>query len=197
MKGEFVPLSYIALAAKATFEHPAELPELVRLDSPAVDVMTDFRSVQPVTVSPDVPIDDALEKMKAAHVRLLLVINDDEEIIGTITAKIIQGSTPIKMVQEKRIPRSDITVETIMTPQPEVTVLNMVNVRNAQVGHIVKTLQQLDRKHILVVEIDSTTKTQRVRGLFSSSQISRQLGVPVTGETPAAQTLAEIQGRLG
>lgn len=197
MKNDYPALSYVSLQTGTTFLHPPDLPELVHLDSPATDVMTDFRFVRPVTVRPETPIDKALEKMKSAGVRLLLVTGDERTIIGIVTSKILLGEAPIKIVREKRVPRSAVTVAMVMVPQPEVPLLDMMSVRNAQVGHVVKTLQQLDRKHILIAEIDPKTKQQRVCGLFSTSQIGRQLGVTVIPETAAAQTLAEIQQQLG
>ncbi len=197
MKNEYPPLSYASLQAGTTFLHPPDLPELVYLDSPATEVMTDFRFVRPVTVRPQTPIDKALEKMKSAGVRLLLVTDEQKNIIGIVTSKILLGEAPIKIVREKRVPRIAVNVAMVMVPQPEVPVLDMVSVRNAQVGHIVKTLQQLDRKHVLIAEIDSKTRQQKVCGLFSTSQIGRQLGVTVIPETAAAQTLAEIQQQLG
>lgn len=197
MKHDFAPLSYVRLEEDTTFLHPPEPPELVHLDSPATEVMTDFRFVRPITVPPYTPIDEALEKMKSAGVRLLLITDKEQRVIGIITSRIILGEQPIQIVRDKRIPRSKIPVDLVMTPRAEVPVLNMVSVRNAQVGHILKTLQQLDRKHLLVVEVDERTKKQRICGLFSSSQIGRQLGVTVVPETAAAQTFAEIQQQLG
>lgn len=197
MKNDYPSLSYVPLQTGTTFRHPPDLPELVHLDSPATDVMTDFRFVRAVTVRPEISIDKALEKMKSAGVRLLLVTDDERKIIGIVTSKILLGEAPIKIVREKRVPRAAVTVAMVMLPQAEVPVLDMISVRNAQVGHIVKTLQQLDRKHILVVETDPKTKQQAICGLFSTSQIGRQLGVTVIPETAAAQTLAEIQQQLG
>lgn len=192
MRRDFAALSHITLKSQTSFERPPELPELVHLDSPATTVMTDFRFVHPVTVAANVAIDDALKKMKTAGVRLLLVTDEADEIIGLITAQDIMGEKPIRVVQETRVQRSEVKVSTIMTPQQEIPVLNMMSVRNAQVGHIIETLRQLERQHILVVEVDDATKTQRVIGMFSTSQISKHLGLDVTEEVPAAHSLAEM-----
>lgn len=197
MKPDFAALSHVSLAPGTPHEHPPELPEIVHLDSPALEVMTDFKFVRPVTIQPQVPIDAALEKMKTAGVRLLLVIDEDRHIIGLITARDIQGERPIKIVQETRVPRSELLVERIMTPQSDIIGLNMVSVRNAQVGHIIETLRQLERQHILVVEIDEGSRQQRVRGMFSTSQIGRQLGVNVTSSVVPAHSLAEIRHEIG
>nr|VFJ59928.1 MAG: CBS domain-containing protein [Candidatus Kentron sp. FW]VFJ66353.1 MAG: CBS domain-containing protein [Candidatus Kentron sp. FW] len=193
----YAAFSCTHLAEGITFVHPPRLPELVRLDSPALDVMTDFQYTQPITVDPSVPIDDALERMRTAGIRLLLVVEEyDDKIMGIITSKILLGEDPIKIAERKRIPRTEITVRMLMMPYDQVPVINLVNVRNAEVGHIVATLRQLDRKHLLVIDTDKTTGKQSVCGLFSTSQIGRQLGVMVIPSMPAAQTLSEIKQKL-
>ena len=192
MADAFATLSHIRLLPGTGFERPPELPRLVHLDSPALEVMTDFRVVHAVTIEPTVSIDDALDNMKTSGVRLLLVTGEKGEIVGVITAKDIQGEKPIKIAQESRIPRSEITVEAVMTPQSSIEVLNLLSVRNAQVGHIVATLQALARQHALVVEVDQETKEQSVRGIFSTSQISKQLGVNAAEVVTRDSTLAEI-----
>ncbi len=192
MAAAFATMSHIRLKPGTRFERPPELPRLVHLDSPAFEVMTDFRVVHAVTIAPEASIDEALEKMKVRGVRLLLVTAEDDTLVGLITAKDIQGEKPVKIAQESRIPRSAITVEAVMTPQNSIEVLNMLSVRNAQVGHIVATLQQLARQHVLVVEVDPGTKQQTVRGIFSTSQISKQLGVNAAEVVARDATLAEI-----
>lgn len=197
MKHEFAALSHIQLQPGRTFERPAEPLEIAHWNSPAMEVMTDFRQVKPVTIWPDVSIDTALERMKQVGVRLLLVINKQQQLIGLITARDIQGEQPVKLVQQTRIPHSSIRVEAIMTPQSKIIGLNIISVRNALVGHIIETLRQLERQHILVLEVDKATKAQRVRGMFSTSQIGRQLGENVTAGITAAHSLAEMQHEIG
>jgi hypothetical protein len=68
----------------------------------------------------------------------------------------------------------------------------MLSVRNGQVGHIVATLQALARQHALVVEVDPQTKAQCVRGIFSTTQISKQLGVNAAQVVARDASLAEI-----
>jgi len=192
MADEFATFSHIRLKPGTSFARPPELPRLVHLDSPALEVMTDFRVVHAVTIGPEVSIDEALETMKTRGVRLLLVTGESDQIRGVITAKDIQGEKPIKIARESGIPHSAITVEAVMTPRPSIEVLNMLSLRNARVGHIVATLQELARQHALVVEVDPKTKAQCVRGIFSTSQISKHLGVNAAEVVTRASTLAEI-----
>lgn len=165
----------IQLAEGATFVRPPSLPKVVRLDDPALEVMTDFNYVPPVTVRAETPIDEALELMKFAGVRSQLVIDADESIVGLITSYDIQGEKPIEIARESRIPRTRITVGMIMTPSTDINVLDLDRVRRLQIGHIVETLQELERQHLLVVEIDVASGHHKVCGLFSMSQIQRQL----------------------
>ncbi|MDX1604871.1 MAG: CBS domain-containing protein [Candidatus Competibacterales bacterium] len=167
--------SCIPLAEGATFVRPPTLPRVVHLDDAALEVMTDFNLVMPVVVRPETSIDDALELMKLSGVRLLLVINADEEVIGLVTSYDIQGAKPIELANRDRIAHSEIRVETIMTPRSEIGALELGDVQRLKVGHIVETLQELERQHLLVVSSDAVTGRQKVCGLFSMTQIRRQL----------------------
>jgi CBS-domain-containing membrane protein len=197
MKIDYAVLSPIPLAPATSYARPPEPPAVVELESPALDVMTDLEVVHAVTTGPGVSIDDALEHMKTSGVRLLLVTNEREEIIGLITAKDIQGEHPVKLAAESRISRSEITVGMIMTPQEELNALNLISVRNARVGHVVAILNHFERQHMLVVEVDPATRSQRLRGIFSTSQITKQLGRDVTRMIGAAHSLAELQHEIG
>ena len=192
MARKYATFSHIQLKPGTSFARPPEPPRLVHLDDPALAVMTDFQIVHAVTTRPEVSIDAALEIMKSRGVRLLFVTDEHDEILGLITAKDIQGEKPIKIAQESRIAHSAIRVDAVMTPQSAIEVLNMLSVRNAQVGHIVATLNALARQHALVVDVDAKTKAQRVRGIFSTSQISRQLAVNAAEVVSRNASLSEI-----
>ena len=195
MKTEYAALSAMPLKSNSGYTRPSEPPDWVYLDSSVTEVMTDFEVVRPVTTTADTSIDDALEHMKRAGVRLLLVIDEHDEIVGLITAKDIQGERPIRIAEESRLSRSEITVRMVMIPPEAIMALNLISVRNANVGHIVETLNRLERQHVLVVEVDENTKAHRLRGLFSTSQIGKQLHRDVTHHLEAADTLAELASR--
>ena len=192
MAQSFPPLSHIDLQPDVNFERPPQPPYLSHRDDPALEAMTDFRYVDPVTVAPATPIDEALDKMKRTGVRSLLVTGPEDVILGLVTANDIQGEKPIKLSQENRIPRADFTVEMVMTPQRDIVVLNYLSVRNAQIGHILETLHQLNRQHILVVRVDEASGEQRVCGMFSTSQINKQLHTHSEVDVAPAHSLAEI-----
>ena len=169
----------IQLRGGTGFRRPPLPPGAVRMDNPAGAVMTDFTVNQPITVAPDVPIDSALETMRVAGVRMLLVVNPAEEIIGVVSSYDIQGEKPVALFRQRRLWRSEITVAMVMIPQANTEVLALDAVARLRVGHIVETLRQMERQHVLVVEVDDATGTQRVCGMFSLTQIARQVGIEV------------------
>jgi len=193
----FRPLATSALAATACFRRPVRtLPVRVALDSAAVDTMTDFYRVAAVTIDPGAAIDVANRKMVENSIRLLLVVEHPDAVLGIITASDILGEKPMQIVQERGVKHSEIRVRDIMTPYEMLEVIQLRDVLDAKVGDVVvATLQRARRQHAMVVEPNAGDSCQAVRGLFSASQIARQLGVPVhAGDV--ARTFAEIESSL-
>jgi hypothetical protein len=67
----------------------------------------------------------------------------------------------------------------------------MADVRGSKVGHVVATLRKAGRQHALVVDSDVRGR-QTVRGLFSATQIARQLGATIQ-TSEIARTFSEIE----
>ena len=191
MQSAYTPRDCIPRQANLPIEKPEEPPELVHFHDSAMLVFTDFSRVFPVTVTADKAIDDALQDMKNSGVRLLIVVNSKHRMIGLISADQIMGDDPVRLAEDRQLDHSQITVELLMQPQKQIQVLEMSHLRDARVGHIVATLHSLEQKHILVVDAGV------VRGLFSASQISRQLGRSILEEEVPAHSLAEMVHSIG
>jgi len=192
MTQPYIPLAHTSLTPNARYYRPAFLSQKVTLDSPAVAVMTDLERVVAVTASADVSIVTANQYMIAAGVRLLLVVGPEQHILGLITASDILGEKHLKHLQRTGGTFSEILVRHLMTPQEELDVLHFDDVRLARVGDIVATLKYFGRQHAMVVETTDDQTRQMVRGLFSATQIGRQLGMTVVpGEI--ATTFAQLE----
>ena len=196
MPYSFETMACVTLEPQSTLAHPTAPREIVKLDSPAAAVMTSFKMVHPITTRPEVAIDAALQKMKTTGVRLLFVMNDADQIIGLVTAKDIMGERPIQITQQMQVPRADVTVAAVMTPQPDICALDALAVRDARVGDIIETLRAQGRQHALVVQTDKATPSQRVIGMFSTSQIDKLLGFNVTTEMHPTRSLAALVGQI-
>ncbi len=177
------------------FSPTQELPAQVREDSPAILVLTDLRQQAAVTVAPSESIDWALQRMKTVGVRLLFVVNADEEIQGLITANDIQGEKPVRLLRELELRHEEILVRDVMTPCDQLEVMYMDDVMQAAVGDIVVTLQYSGRRHALVLDHDPRSGRDAIRGLFSISQIGKQLGKLVE-PVGVARTFSELETAL-
>ncbi len=195
-KAEYKPLPLTRLAGGASYHQPTYFsPQPVRVDSPAVEVMTDLKLVAAATIEADTHIDVANQAMIARGVRSLLVADHLGGIVGLVTARDILGERPMQVVRSRGVRHEDIRVCDIMTPHDVIEVLHIGDVLRADVGHVVETLRHSGRQHALVVDLDPLSGRQMVRGVFSASQVARQLGVPLH-TTEVARTFAEIEAAI-
>lgn len=180
----------------ATFHKPRQtLPERVNPEDAAAHVMTDFKIVTAYTIFPLETIEAARAKMIHRGVRMLLVVDDQNHILGLITASDLSSEKPMQVVQTQGIRHSDVMVKDIMTPRERLDVLCLEDLQKACVGDVVHTLRSQGRQHALVVE-RAEDRSQILRGMFSVSQISRQLGAQVE-TSGVAHTFAELGAELG
>lgn len=170
------------------------VPEKVTLDDAAAAVMTDLTRVTAVIILPGDTVDEAHRRMIQRGIRLLLVVDQDRKVVGLVTATDILGEKPVLAASGRGLRREEVLVRDIMTPQERLEVLSMADVRAAKVGHIVATLQKAGRQHAVVVEYDPGGR-QVVRGLYSATQIARQLGVSIQ-TSEIARTFSEIESML-
>ena len=195
MEWQCVPIPSHPMRAGTVVRQPAlEAAPGVTLDDPAVAVMTDLTRVPAVLVDPDVDIEAAMRIMVRRNVRSLFVVNVNNEIVGLITATDLLGEKPLLHLQQYGGRRGDIAVRELMTPHARLEVLPMAEVARARVGHVLETLRHAGRQHAMAVE-DGPDGRQFVRGVFSASQLEKQLGQPVAAGQ-VAHTFAEIVTEL-
>ncbi|HEX5336814.1 MAG TPA: CBS domain-containing protein [Gallionella sp.] len=189
---EYEALKALPLKTGASFARPVQtLPEHVKLSSPATDAMTDLNKVSVVSVRAKTSMDKANAKMIRYGVRLLLVLDDTDQVVGLLTAADVLGEKPMRFLQNMGGTHADILVRDIMTTQRELDVLNIEDVKKASVGNVVASLKKAERQHALVVAEGADGK-QSVCGLFSITQIARQLGAQIQ-TFELARTFAEIE----
>jgi len=191
----YAALAVSPLPLRATFEQlPQVAAQRVSLDDPALAVMTDLRLVIAITIDPDASIEHAMRVMVRRNVRLLFVVNVDNEIEGLITATDLLGEKPIQYLHDNGGKRREIQVREIMTPRDRLEALAYEDVRSARVGNVLATLQRSRRQHALVAERDAGGSVV-VRGIFATSQLARQLGQSVQ-TSEVVHSFAEIEAAL-
>jgi hypothetical protein len=102
------------------------------------------------------------------------------------------GEKPLQYITEHGGTRDDIIVKDIMTRKDALEALRFDDVANASVGDIIETMKLCNRQHMLVVKTGENTLLETVCGIYSSTQIGRQLGI-VIEPSPRADTFAELE----
>ena len=192
-----MPNTYLALPCMPTgisreCREPPELPELIHITDSAITTFVDFKYHIPPFIAAEKSLDDAKIEMDIFHLPLLLVIDNpsDKNVIGIISSDDILGEKPVKLSQEKRVPRSEIEVGMLMTPIDHTMTVEYEDLLHAKVGHIIQTLRHI-KQHLLFA-LDNT----KIRGFFAASIISRQLSMDISQVMSEAQSIAELQHDL-
>lgn len=174
---------------------PEQLPN-VDLDDPAIMVMTDLRRVRVVTTHPNASIEVATQIMIHANVRMLLVVRERDMLDGVVTARDVMGEKVLAVAARERIHHDAIRVHHVMTARAEINPLSMADVERATVGDVVVALRDAGRQHALVIEAQGGGHGYLARGIFSATQIGRQLGIDISPDGHA-QSFAELESLLG
>jgi CBS domain-containing protein len=161
--------------------------------------MTDLSRVEAVTIRALATLDEAERTMIAHGVRALFVVDDDRAVLGVITSTDLMSEKPIQLAQQRGIRHDEVIVREVMTPADRLEAMEFDDVLHARVGDVVATLRRSGRQHALVIEraaAGATGPLQTVRGIFSLTQIARQLGVPPQSAHDLARTFVAIEAAI-
>jgi CBS domain containing-hemolysin-like protein len=166
-------LTLHSVSAFDTLEQPQN-PEDLTLQSPASAFFTDFRNVTPLVIDASTPAVQAKEMMKKTHVRMKLVVNHSHDVVGLIDADDLIDRLIVQKVSQGT-PRSDVLVEQLMTPRKDLLALDIQRLQGASISDVIEALQDSGKQHCLVID----SQSHRIRGVFSASDISRKLHLPI------------------
>ena len=150
-------------------------PKGVTLDSPALEVMTDFRRVQPLTLHLDESIDDAVRAMRKMHVRSVIVTDTEEVFRGIVTVADLESRKVLSQASSRGLKRGDLSIADVMISRSALRGITLASMEQGSIGDLLSTLRNEGRQHMLVVDPSSGT----ICGIVSASEIARQLRIPV------------------
>ena len=179
------------ISATGCYVLEAFTPPQVSADSAAILAMTDLARVPSATIGMDASLKEANQSMMLRGVRLLLVVGEGGRIVGVVTSVDVLGEKPLMLAQKRLGTHGDLRVADVMVPVDQMEALRMEDVKRASVGSIVATLMADGRAHALVVGQGADGR-QTLQGIFSATQIARQLGVQINTHE-MARTFAEIE----
>ena len=166
----------------------------VSLEDPAIEVMTDFTQVTAISVNPCASLEQASERMISSGVQMLFVTNQYHEVMGLITMNDLNGTKPMQVLSENGGKMEDLMVRDIMTPRLKLEALELTDILKSRVGDLLETFKRMGRQHALVVENEEDSGKQILRGVLSTTQLSKQLGYEVQSSHMASNIAEMAQG---
>lgn len=195
----YYPLTQTKAGPGAKYRLPTQAAAArVDADSPAIDVMTDLTRVAAVCIRSGATVHEAQRAMIAHGVRALFVLRDDGVVQGIVTATDVLGEKPVLLAQQRAVRHDEVPVREVMTRADLLEAMALEDVLRARVGDIVASLRRSGRQHTLVIDSapDAASGERTVRGIFSVTQIARQLGVVPHSTQSVARTFAEIEAAI-
>jgi len=141
----------------------------------SMEFFTDFRDNEPLVIDAAVSAPEARNMMVRTHVRLKLVVDHEGHFVGVITAADLIEQNIITRAASSGIARDEVRVSDLMTRKKDLLALNIHEVEHSTIGDVVSFLKDNFQQHCLVVD----EETHQIRGIFSASDISRKLRLPV------------------
>lgn len=152
---------------------PEERQDL-SLKSSALYFFTDFLVSTPLVIDSNVTALEAKKLMQKTHVRLKLVINESNEFIGIISAEDLIDRKIVQKVSEG-VKRHEIALTEFLTSKKDLKALDYQEVSKASIADVISVLKNSGEQHCLVID----RETHKIRGVFSASDISRKLHLPI------------------
>lgn len=150
---------------------------LLYLDSPALKVFRDYKKHKALTVSTDMPIVDVKKKLIGNFKDIALVTDSNNKVVGTIDLHYLEGRAILKRAADEGFKMSDMTANDAKVNLANINTISYPVVEGAKIGHILNTLINSDRHHIIVYDEENGKKY--IRGYFSLAFIRRNLGLDI------------------
>lgn len=160
--------------------HPEEFARY-SLASPAAQFFTDFYNVEPKVILSSVTAQQALDTMIKTHVRMMIVIDEQKQFLGIVTAHDVAEQKILSAAALQHEKPNEILLTDLMQRRKDLLALSVDDIQGASINEVINFLKENTQRHCLVID----PIISQIRGIFSASDISRKLQLPLN-----------IQGKL-
>jgi CBS domain containing-hemolysin-like protein len=140
----------------------------VSKNTPALNILTDFRQNLPRVIGANVKAVDVEAMMKLAHVKMKLVVDTNNKFVGFITLTDISEENLLKKVN-KSTSRDELLVSDFMHPRESLKCFDYNELTNATVSDVLETQKNNHQQHCLVIDREK----HEIRGLISARDVAR------------------------
>jgi len=169
---------------------PIRSHECLNLNSEAKKLMVDFYKSPATTTNESITVNDALALMRANRIRALMIVDQNGEFSGIITAMDLMGRKPMVYANEAGFPLAEVQIKNIMLPKTKLRAITRYDVNRALIGDIIQTFRKLGEQHLLVV--DGYDSNMKICGLFSATDFKKALNMPFDTAV-FANTFADLE----
>jgi CBS domain containing-hemolysin-like protein len=169
----------------------------LRLDSPAVEGMTDLRRVTALTVERTNTLAATRERMRKLGVKMLLVTDATAAVAGIVTLTDLNSDRPFKIAAKSGESPDELLVQDIMTLRGRIEVIHLHDVIEANVGQLLSSLRESGRRHALVLQQGENGQPDEICGIFSLTRLCALLGLSVNPGDPMPVIERELAQLLG
>lgn len=193
MSDKFPVLTFKSMPVGAGYSRPEQtFPSGLGVDSPALDAMTDLRRVTALTVERSNTLAATRERMQKLGVRMLLVTGATGAVMGVVTVTDLDSGRPQTIAAKTGEQPDELLVQDIMTLRGRIEVWPLADVAAANVGQVLNSLRQAERRHALVLDEDGS----EICGIFSLTRLCGQIGLDVQPGAAGADIERALAGVL-
>lgn len=198
MSEQFPALTFHSMPIGISYARPRQhSPQELRLDSPAVEGMTDLRRVTALTVERTNTLASTRERMRKLGVKMLLVTDATAAVAGIVTLTDLNSDRPFKIAAKSGERAEDLLVQDIMTLRGRIEVIHLQEVVEANIGQILSSLRESGRRHALVLQRGDDGHPDEICGIFSLTRLCALIGLSISPGDPMPiieQQLARLLG---
>lgn len=161
-------------------------------ESSALTILTDFRNHRPHVVEAHISAVEAAELMHQESVSFKLVVDSRNEFVGLISTEDLSEQSILLTQVAGGMRRDEVLVADLMHHRESIRAINYDEFKRSSVADIIYTLQRHGQQYYIVVDRDQ----HHIRGVVSSSEISRRLHAPIFVERQpsVADILSIVRG---
>lgn len=170
-------LTYVTTADIHDLTWPV-VEENIGLYTPALRVLTDFKTSSPRLIEPNVRADVLVEIMKKEHVRMKIVVDSQNNFLGVVSLEDLSEEAFIKRIAEGYV-RDELLAIDLMRAKEDLLAVSLKSLAGSDIESLILSQKNNAHQHLLVVD----EETMSIRGLVSANDIVRQLKLSIDVST--------------
>lgn len=144
-------------------------------ESSALIILTDFKDHRPHVVEAHITAVEAADLMHQENINFKLVVDRHNEFVGLISIEDLSDQSILLTQVANGSRRDEVLVADLMHHRESIRAINYDEFKRSSVADIIYTLQRHGQQYYIVVDRDQ----HHIRGVVSSTEISRRLHAPV------------------